>query len=180
MRFLSLVLLCSLTGAALAAQARPPLETLFDQLKKADSPEDAKPIEQRIGGLFLQSGSASIELLMTRASAAIAAGDKDTARQLLNAVTDLAPAYAEGWHARANWQRANNDDAGAMNSLEHVVALNPRQFVALYELGNALEDYGNKAGALAFYRRALALDPQLEGAQKHVDALSRDVEGQGI
>jgi hypothetical protein len=30
------------------------------------------------------------------------------------------------------------------------------------------------------YRRALALDPQLEGAARHLRALERDVEGQGI
>ena len=70
--------------------------------------------------------------------------------------------------------------AGAMVSLGHVVLLNPRQFDALYELGNMMEDYGNKAGALKLYRKALELDPQLGGARKHVDALTRDVEGQGI
>jgi tetratricopeptide (TPR) repeat protein len=50
----------------------------------------------------------------------------------------------------------------------------------MYELGNMLEDYGNKEGALKLYRKALELDPQLDGAQRHVDALTRDVEGQGI
>jgi Flp pilus assembly protein TadD len=67
-----------------------------------------------------------------------------------------------------------------MLSLEKTVTLNPRQFEAMSQLGDLLEDYGNKAGALKMYRRALVLDPQLEGAAKHVTALERDVEGQGI
>jgi tetratricopeptide (TPR) repeat protein len=186
MRFSALLLLCLVPVAAFAAPvappkpAAPPLEILFGQLKQAGSPEEAKPIEDRIGGVFAQSSSASVELLMARAQAAQTAGDKDTAKQLVEAVTNVAPDYAEGWHARANMQRANNDDANAMVSLGHVILINPREFMALYELGNILEDYGNKAGALKLYRRALALDPQLEGAQRHVDALSRDVEGQGI
>ncbi len=117
---------------------------------------------------------------MSRAAAAQAAGDRDTARKLVDAVTDVAPNYAEGWHSRAGLQRASGDDSGAMVSLEHVILLNPRQFAAMYELGNMLEDYGNKDGALKLYRRALDLDPQLEGARRHVDALTRDVEGQGI
>ena len=166
--------------AMAAVPAKAPLDLLFAQLKQAGSPEEAKPIEEKIGSVFLQSNSASIELLMTRAQAALTASDKDTAKQLYDAIVQVAPDYAEGWHMRAVFQRANNDDAGAMNSLEHVVLLNPRQFAAMYELGNMLEDYGNKDGALKLYRRALDLDPQLEGARKHVDALSRDVEGQGI
>jgi tetratricopeptide (TPR) repeat protein len=158
----------------------PQLETLFGQLARAGSPEDAKPIEDRIAAIFLQSGSPSVDLLMTRAAAAQTAGDKETARKLIEAVTDVAPSYAEGWHSRAALQRATGDDSGAMVSLEHVILLNPRQFAALFELGGMMEDYGNKAAALKLYRKALELDPQLEGARRHVDALSRDVEGQGI
>ncbi|MEI9991878.1 MAG: tetratricopeptide repeat protein [Rhizomicrobium sp.] len=176
MRVLAVLLFCLIPVAASAA----PLDALFGQLKKAASPEEAKPIEDKIGGVFLQSGSASVELLMTRAQAVLAAGDKDTARQLFDAITGVAPNYAEGWHARASLQHDNGDDSGAIVSLEHTILLNPRQFTAMYELGNILEDYGNKEGALKLYRKALELDPQLEGAQKHVDALGRDVEGQGI
>jgi len=178
-----LALLLPAAGLAATPPSRPALPTLdklFDQLKHAGSSDEAKPIEDKIGGIFLQSGSASVDLLMTRASAAATAGDNDTAKKLLEAVTALAPSYAEGWHARANLQRTMNDDAGAMVSLGHVILLNPRQFAALYELGNMMEDYGNKAGALKLYRKALAIDPQLDGAQKHVDAIVRDVEGQGI
>ena len=156
------------------------LEGLFKQLAQAGSAEDAKPIEERIGAFFLSSDSASVELLMSRAAAAQSAGDKETARKLIQAVTDVAPNYAEGWHARANFQRSTGDDAGAMISLERVVLLNPRQFAALFELGSLMEEYGNKAAALKLYRKALELDPQLEGARNHVESLSRDVEGQGI
>ena len=180
MRSAAAFLLVLLLPASAMAVTPPTLDQLFGQLKHAGSADEAKPIEDKIGGIFLQSGSPSIDLLMTRASAALAAGDKDTAKQLLEAVNGLAPNYAEGWHARANLQRTLKDDAGAMASLERTIILNPRQFAALYELGSMLEDYGNKAGALKLYRKALDLDPQLEGAQKHIDALTRDVNGQNI
>lgn len=181
MRAPALLLALFLPAAAWAgAQTPPSLQTLLDQLSHTTSPEEAKPLEERIGGIFLNSGSPSVDLLMARGSAALAAGDKDTAKRLFESITGIAPNYAEGWHARANLQRTMGDDSGAMVSLGHVILLNPRQFAAMYELGTLLEEYGNKAGALKAYRKALALDPQLDGAQKHVDALTRDVEGEGI
>jgi hypothetical protein len=43
-----------------------------------------------------------------------------------------------------------------------------------------LEDYGDKAGALKLYRRALDLDPQMEGAAQKVRELTQRVEGRDI
>jgi tetratricopeptide (TPR) repeat protein len=176
---LAVFLLVLMLPAAWAAPAKP-LDALFAQLHAAPSPEDAKPIEEQILALFRQSGSPSVDLLMTRAAAAEAAGDKDTARQLVDAVTDIAADYAEGWHRRALLQSAAGDDEGAMVSLQKAIVLNPRQFEAMEQLGEMLEAYGDKPGALKMYRGAQALDPQLEGLQRHIDALSRAVEGQGI
>jgi Flp pilus assembly protein TadD len=159
---------------------KPQIDALFAQLAKAESPEEAKPIEEQIFALFEASGSPSVDLLMARGTAAMAGGDDDTAKKLFVSVTDIAPNFAEGWHQRAQTQIQDGDDEAAMLSLEKTVTLNPRQFEAMSQLGDLLEDYGNKAGALKMYRRALVLDPQLEGAAKHVTALERDVEGQGI
>jgi tetratricopeptide (TPR) repeat protein len=163
-----------------AAAAPQPVDSLFAQLKSAQSAEDAKPIETQIESIFLQSGSPSVDLLMTRAAAAEQAGDKAVARKLYDAVTDIAPKYAEGWHRRGVMQSDAGDDTGAMVSLQKTVAINPRQFAAMEELGEMLEDYGDKPGALAMYRKAQALDPQFEGLQRHIDSLARAVEGQGI
>jgi tetratricopeptide (TPR) repeat protein len=187
MRFAVAMLLAlsvpALAGPPLAPKLPPqqkPIDVLFGQLKQASSPEDAKPIEDQIGLFFMQSGSPSVDLLMTRASAALAVGDKDTARKLFDSVTDIDPNFAEGWHSRAALQLAANDNAGAMLSLQRAITLNPREFKALSELGDLLEDYGDKAGALKLYQRALALDPQLDGAAQHVKELDTDVEGQRI
>ena len=157
-----------------------PIDTLFAELKQVQTPEDAKPIEDQIGLFFMQSGSPSVDLLMTRGAAALAGGDKDAARRLYDAVTEIAPNFSEGWHSRAALQLAANDNAGAMVSLQRAITLNPREFKAMSELADMLEDYGDKAGALKLYRRALALDPKLEGAADHVKALETDVEGQRI
>ncbi|MBU6298969.1 MAG: tetratricopeptide repeat protein [Alphaproteobacteria bacterium] len=183
MRLAAFLFAVLLPAAAWAAPPKPmpkPVDALFTQLHAAQSPEEAKSIEEQILALFQQSGSASIDLLMARATAAQAAGDKDTARQILQAVTSLAPKYAEGWHSLGLLQSDAGQDENAMVSLQKTVALNPREFQAMEQLGEMLEEYGDKPGALKMFRAALALDPQYEGLARHVTALERDVEGQGI
>jgi len=179
--FLGFVLCCvSAPAPVWAAAPQSPVDKLFAQLKTAETAEDAKPLETQILAAFLNSGSPSVDLLMTRAGTALAAGNKDVARHLYDNITDIAPRYAEGWHRRGLMQSENGEDGAAMVSLQRTVDLNPRHFEALTQLGEMLEDYGDKAAALKMYRRALALDPLFEGLQRHIDGLSRAVEGQGI
>ncbi|HEX3430344.1 MAG TPA: tetratricopeptide repeat protein [Rhizomicrobium sp.] len=161
---------------------RPPseLEALFGQLAKATSPDEARPIEEKILTLFLESGSASVDLLMTRAAAALADGDSDTARKILGVVTQVAPNYAEGWHQRGRLQAVAGDDEGAIVSLQKAVTLNPRQFAALAELGAILSEYGDKRDALTILRKAITLDRHFVGLDQEVQKLSRDVEGERI
>ncbi len=177
------------TGPAFAVPSRPAApapreatseEQLFAQLRKAESAEDAHPIEEKLMGMFRISGSPSVDLLMTRAQVALAATDNKTAKKLIEAVTAIAPNYAEGWHTRAGMEQAAGDDTAALVSLQKVVLLNPRHFAALNELGDMLEEYGDKAGALKLYRRALELDPQMEGASRKVRELTQSVEGRDI
>jgi tetratricopeptide (TPR) repeat protein len=189
---LSLLLLSGMAAAAQApkpaakpvakpAQPQKPLTEaqLLEQLKKADSAEAAKPIEEKLAGLYRASGSPSIDLLMTRARA-VALSDKKAARKLINAVTNIAPRYAEGWRTRAALESEMGEDAAAMVSLQKTVQINPRHFMALVELGDLLQEYGDKAQALKLYRQAAALNPQMEGAEMRIRELTRAVEGQDI
>jgi Flp pilus assembly protein TadD len=190
---LALVLLL-LSSAAYAApmqapapkpQAPAPKEVssedkLLAQLKQVERAEDAHPIEQKLMAMFRASGSPSVDLLVTRVQAALSATDKATAKKLIDAVTTVAPTYAEGWHIRAGMEHAAGDDTAALVSLQKVVQLNPRHFRAMDELADLLEEYGDKAGALKLYRRALALNPHLPGATQKVRELTTRVEGRDI
>ena len=177
-KFALLALFCLLPVGAVAAPSEE--DKLFAQLKAADSAESAKPVEEKLTQLFRVSGSPSVDLLMTRAGTALSQADNNTARTLVDAVTRVAPRYAEGWRLRARMQQATGDDSGAMISLQRTVVLNPRQFAAMTELAEMLEDYGDKPGALKLYRRVLTLDPQAKVAAERAKALTKEVEGQGI
>ena len=155
-------------------------DKLFAQLREVDRAEDAQPIEQKLMAMFRASGSPSVDLLITRVQAALSATDKTTAKKLIDAVTSIAPTYAEGWHIRAGMEHAEGDDTAALVSLQKVVQLNPRHFRALDELADMLDEYGDKAGALKLYRRALELNPHLPGATQKVRELTTSVEGRDI
>src|SRR5271155_3124086 len=180
------VLLLAAIFIALAgsANAAPPanhaLDGLFSKLGKPSSGDDAKAVEKEILIQFLQSGSATVDLLMTRADASLGGGDKNNATKILGAVTRIAPLYAEGWHQRGKLEAEAGHDEAAMVSLQKAVTLNPREFAALVDLGDILAEYGAKPAALANYKRALALDPHFEGLDKRVEELSRAVEGEKI
>jgi len=179
-------LLLVATIAALPGRApappppKNPVDQLFQKLGKAPSEDDAKPIEKEILIQFLQSGSPTVDLLMARVEALMEGGSKADAGKILNAVTHIAPAYAEGWHQRGKLEAENGQDEAAMVSLNKALKLNPREFAAHVELGEMLEEYGAKPAALAEFKKALALDPHFEGLDKRVEQLARDVEGEKI
>jgi Flp pilus assembly protein TadD len=168
------------TSGKTAATGSQQLDRLFADLRRTGSEDDAKPIEQQIETQFLESGSATVDLLMSRGASALGDDDPKAATALFKSVTRVAPNYAEGWHQWAQIQMLNGDDEGAMLSLQKTITLNPRQFRALSELAGMLDDYGDKKGALATYRKVQALDPHFQNVERQIRALSREVEGQGI
>ena len=81
--------------------AQNDVDALFDALAQAPSTAAARPIVAKIQRKWMQSGSATVDLLMSRAGTAMKAKDNALALDLLDMVTRLAPDYAEGWNRRA-------------------------------------------------------------------------------
>ncbi|HWA31196.1 MAG TPA: hypothetical protein VG867_08855 [Rhizomicrobium sp.] len=188
MRTIAFLACLAVATPALAANAPPQLapgaakqlQALMPKLAKAGSADAAKPIEAHVLELFRESGSPSIDLLMTRASAAAQGGDTATASKLLESITDIAPGFAEAWHIRGMMAAEADQDAVAIVYLNRAIALNPHQFQAMADLAGILVEYGDKKQALQYFRKALAIDPYYEGLDKEVEQLSRDVEGEKI
>jgi tetratricopeptide (TPR) repeat protein len=165
-------------------QATPDRETalnsLFDKLAHAKSAEEARALESAIGSVWMESDSPSVDLLMSRGADALQSGEFDRALFYFNEVTTLAPDYVEGWDKRAAVFLLKNDYASALKDIERLLKIEPRHFGAMGALAIILEDLGDKKGALDLYRRALKIDPWLQGAKDAEKALAVDVEGRGI
>jgi len=173
------------SGSESGSKAKEPdraevLDRLFEKLAHAKSAAEAQPIEAAIFEVWMQSGSPSVDLLMTRGLDAFSAKDYDKALFLFNEVVALDPAFIEGWDKRAAIFFLKDDYASALRDIERVLKLEPRHFGAMGGLAVILQDLGDKKGALDVYRRALAINPWLDGAAEAEKALSLDVEGRGI
>ena len=156
------------------------LAELYVHLAQAPDAAQAAPIAETIEGLWLQSGSDTIGVLMGRSAKAINEQKNDLALQLLDAVVELAPDYAEGWNRRAYVYFLQNNFEGAIGDLRRALALDPNHFKALEGLARILRDSGQKKNALQAYKQILKINPFQEGAKEAVDELSVEVEGQGI
>ncbi|MCB1492406.1 MAG: hypothetical protein KDJ77_11530 [Rhodobiaceae bacterium] len=156
------------------------LDTLFDELKASESEGEAKGIEQKIWSAWNHSGSATIDLFMSRAGDAMGAKDYGVAMQLLDTVIELKPDYAEGWNRRATLHYVMKNYGESIGDIQHTLALEPRHFGAMSGLGAILRTLGEKDGAYEIYTRALAVNPFLKGAQEAIDDLREDVRGRGI
>ncbi|HEY4264948.1 MAG TPA: tetratricopeptide repeat protein [Micropepsaceae bacterium] len=169
-----------------ARSGRPPPkapetdEQLLTKLSKAQDQRAARPIERELRARWAHTGSPSADLLLKRTDQAMEAHDFDTAREIVQKLTIIAPNFAEAWHRRATLATQKDDYEDALASLRRTLALQPKNFAALAELGEILEEYNDKPHALDAYRQAKAIDPFLDGLADRIRDLTKSVEGQGI
>lgn len=167
-------------AAGMALDRDGMLAELYAHLAKARSAEEAAPVAKTIETLWLRSGSDTIGLLMRRALKAHAEQKTELALQLLDAVVELAPDYAEGWSRRAVLYYSQDDIEHAAGDLRRALALDPNHYKALEGLAAILRESGQKKSALGAYRQLLLIYPFLPGAQEAADELRIEVEGRGI
>ncbi len=170
------------------ASAEPPaaapgraeqLDTLFARLKSAKDEAAAKRTEDAILAIWLQSGSDTVDLLMSWSVKAIGKKDYAQALDILDRVVTLKPDYAEGWNSRATVYFLTDKYGPSLSDIEHVLVLEPRHFGALVGLGSIFHVLGDDKRAIDAFRQALALDPHLANARKALDELEKKT-GQDI
>ncbi len=144
--------------AAPPATRAEELDKLFTALKSKDETA-AKAAEDRIITLWLQSGSDTIDLLMSWGAQAIDDKDYATALDVLDRMVTLKPDYAEGWNKRATVYYLTDKYGQSLADIQRVLALEPRHFGALTGLGAIFREIGEDKKAIRAYGEALAHRP---------------------
>ena len=163
------VLLC---GPAYGQQS-PKIAELLEALRTAPM-DQAQSAERNVQREWSKSGSAAMDLLLKRGRDAMAVGEYSVAIDHLTALTDHAPDFAEGFHARATAYYRADLYGPAIADLETALALNPDNFNAIFGLGVLLEELGDSRRAAELYRRVLALNPHHQNADKALEQLKSE------
>lgn len=156
------------------------LDDLYGRLAAAADEEEAKGVAGLIERRLERSGSDTADLLLSRAGEALKGRDAALAVELLDRVTQLRPGWAEAWLRRAAAFWRLDDPSRALMDLEEALVHEPRHFTAWMMLGHLEMSSGDKARALAAYRRALKIHPFLSDAEKAVKRLAPEVDGRDL
>lgn len=165
------------TGDLTEPDVKAKLDALFSRLKRESDAEAAKGLAGDIRALLSESGSPTVDLLMSRAAEAIAADRKAAAFDYLDQVIVLRPDFVEGWNLRATLHFALGNTRKSMADIGHVLALEPRHLGALSGLAGILTMEGRNEAALRVWESYLNLYPIDRNAQDQARDLLEKMAG---
>jgi tetratricopeptide (TPR) repeat protein len=165
------ILLAVMNCAPVFAQSL--IEERLLALRNAE-PSEAARLSREIEREWSQSGSAAMNMLLRRGRDAMANDQLDIAIEHLSALTDHAPDFAEGWHARATAFYMKGLYGPALGDLQRALTLNPKNYNGLFGLGIMLQQFGDLRRAGQAFEHVLDLHPNHENASKALEQLKRD------
>ena len=150
---------------------------LLHERLRDESPFVRAYAERGLWLLWARSGDAATDELMARGTEEMQSGQHAKAVETFTSVIKAKPDFAEAWNRRATVHYLAGDFERSIADCGEVLKRNPRHFGALSGMGQIffqLQDYDQ---ALAWYRRALEVNPNMTGVElsiKGIEELLRD------
>ncbi|MEP3430558.1 MAG: tetratricopeptide repeat protein [Roseibium sp.] len=160
-----------------ADETESKLDQLYAELSETAGPATRERVTRKIRALWMNSGSDTVDVLMSRSGKAIQADNHALALDLLDVVVILKPSFAEGWNRRATVHYMREEFGRSLVDIERTLALEPRHWGALSGLAIIQRRLGFEADALATFKKALEIHPGLENAAEAVKTLEKAAEG---
>jgi tetratricopeptide (TPR) repeat protein len=137
-----------------------------------DPDEDVRAIAERaIWVIWSRSGDARTDALFLEGIAQMKAGELEAGIATFSRVIERAPGFAEGWNKRATLYFLAGDLERSLKDCDEVLKRNPDHFGVLAGYGQIYTRLGDYEKALAYFRRALAVNPNLDGVEFQVRVL---------
>jgi tetratricopeptide (TPR) repeat protein len=150
------------------------LDTLLGQLHKAGKSEDTSAIQKEIQEIWTRDKSATAEVLLQESTVAMSAGDYDPAEKMLSQLLETYPKFAAGWQHRAFLYHEIGRPDAALVDIDHALTLEPRDYVGYALKGIILVDLNRSDEAIAAFRQALAINPNLPAVEAGIKKIEKD------
>ena len=124
--------------------------------------------EQGLWQLWSRSGDAEVDRIM---AGGIGHMQEIRFKQAIEAFSDAIrrlPSFAEGWNKRATAHYLAGDYKRSLADCDEVLKRNPFHFGALSGYGQIYFQLGDPEKALLYWRRALAVNPNMQGVEANI------------
>lgn len=148
---------------------------LVNALRDAD--EDVREgAEQAMWRIWARSGDREVDRLYQVGVAQMSAGDLRQGIDTFTRIIELKPDFAEGWNKRATLYFLAGDFRKSLADCDEVMKRNPYHFGALagYSQIYVRMEYYDRA--LDYARRALKINPNMDGIRRNADQIERLLE----
>jgi tetratricopeptide (TPR) repeat protein len=135
--------------------------------------------EQAIWSVWGRSGNAGIDQLFRAGVGQMGRNEIEQAIDTFTRVIDHLPGFAEAWNKRATARFLAGDLAGAMDDCERALTLVPDHFGSLAGYGHIYFRLDDLDMAILYWRRALAVNPNLLSVARSIEAAEKILAGRG-
>jgi len=153
------------------ADVPPLVRTLHDP-----DEETRAEAQEALWHIWARSGDAEVDALYRKGIDEMTAGDLESAIATFTRIIEIKPDFAEGWNKRATLYFLTGELRKSLADCDEVIKRNPYHFGALAgyaQIYIRLEQYER---ALEYARKALEINPNLEGMRRAIDALEEAIE----
>jgi tetratricopeptide (TPR) repeat protein len=156
----------------------PDADRLLPRLSDTD-PRVRESAADALWRIWSRSGDPAIDALFARGVGQMQSAAFDDALATFNDIVARKPAFAEGWNKRATIYFLMGDNEKSLKDCDEVFKRNPNHFGALSGAGQIHLKLGNLELALQFFKRALKVNPNLEGLAQMVPMLEQHLRDKG-
>jgi Flp pilus assembly protein TadD len=175
MRLILALLALLLATPAKAQSSTAELDTLFAKLRDPTTGAQVLSIEQQVWAIWMTSGTKEQNDSLAKAAQVMGTGQGKIALAILDDLVRDAPRFAEAWNKRATLHYLMGHYQASLDDIVKTVDLEPRHFGALSGRGMVLMKLGRNAEALAAFKEALQVNPNMVGAKLSIQALEKQV-----
>ncbi|TMG90585.1 MAG: tetratricopeptide repeat protein [Betaproteobacteria bacterium] len=121
--------------------------------------------ELALWAVWSRSGDARVDELFSKGVAEMGEQRFPEAIATFTRIIELKPGFAEGWNKRATAYFLAGEFRRSLMDCDEVIKRNPQHFGVLSGYGQIYLQLDQPEKALEYFRRALAVNPNLEGVQ---------------